>query len=200
MRAKAGASMKADHYSGVTEQPGRQGVAAVSEETFVSCVQDCHASLYHFVLKHIGNPTDAQDLTQQALTEAYRSLAKFKGESELATWLFGIAMNIVRNFIQRSPHKRYNFVSEDALEYHPHESVGQDEQIAFEKVMRDLDAELQNLPDELRNMIMMVAVDGLTYDEVATMLSVPIGTVRSRLSRVRASLKEKMPEIDDLLS
>lgn len=192
--------MKAKQHSNVAEDSARDCVEFVSEETFISCVQDCRASLYHFVLKHIGNPTDAQDLTQQALTEAYRSLAKFKGESELATWLFGIAMNIVRNFIQRSPHKKYNFVNEDALAYHPHESVGQDEQIAFEKVMRDLDAELKNLPDELRNMIMMVAVDGLTYDEVATMLSVPIGTVRSRLSRVRATLKEKMPEIDDLLS
>ncbi|MBC05442.1 sigma-70 family RNA polymerase sigma factor [Thalassospira sp.] len=192
--------MKAEQHLDVAEDSARDRVEVVSEETFISCVQDCRASLYHFVLKHIGNPTDAQDLTQQALTEAYRSLAKFKGESELATWLFGIAMNIVRNFIQRSPHKKYNFVSEDALTYHPHESVGQDEQIAFEKVMRDLDAELKNLPDELRNMIMMVAVDGLTYDEVATMLSVPIGTVRSRLSRVRATLKEKMPEIDDLLS
>ncbi|MCC9620340.1 sigma-70 family RNA polymerase sigma factor [Thalassospira sp. MA62] len=193
--------MKAEQHSEAAEQPGlRATTPVVTEETFVSCVQECQASLYHFVLKHIGNPTDAQDLTQQALAEAYRSLAKFKGESELATWLFGIAMNIVRNFIQRSPHKRYNFVTEDALAYHVQDAVAQDEKIAFEKVMRDLDAELQNLPDELRSLIMMVAVDGLTYEEVATMLSVPIGTVRSRLSRVRASLKEKMPEIDDLLS
>ncbi|NIZ03796.1 RNA polymerase sigma factor [Thalassospira lucentensis] len=192
--------MTVEQRAGLAEQTRQHDTVEVSDDTYVSCVKDCQASLYHFVLKHIGNPTDAQDITQQALTEAYRSLAKFKGESELATWLFGIAMNIVRNFIQRSPHKKYNFVSDDVLSYHAQEAVGQDEKIAFEKVMRDLDAELQCIPDDLRKMLLLVAVDGLTYEEVATMLSVPIGTVRSRLSRVRKSLKEKMPEIDELLA
>jgi RNA polymerase sigma-70 factor (ECF subfamily) len=57
--------------------------------------------LYRFVIKYIDHPDDAADITQQAFAEAARTIATFRGDSKLSTWLFGIAMNMVRNYLRK---------------------------------------------------------------------------------------------------
>lgn len=85
-------------------RPSLAGVGSAATETlFRKLVQDHRQRLYRFVVKHIGWGTDAEDITQQAFVEAAHSYATFKGESELSTWLYGIAMNLVRNYLSRPP-------------------------------------------------------------------------------------------------
>lgn len=148
--------------------------------------------LYRFVVKHIGWGTDAEDITQQAFVEAAQCYATFKGESELSTWLYGIAMNLVRNYLSRAPHRRYAFEGEESLAETTCDRPDPSEQLAYSETVRALQEALEELAPEMREVLWLVAMDELSYEEAASLLSIPIGTVRSRVSRARSALRRRM--------
>ena len=147
--------------------------------------------LYRFVLKHIGHSTEAEDLAQQAFVEAARTFETFRGESQLSTWLYGIAMNLVRNHLSRAPQRLYRFEDESALDDTAAETANPCEHLEMAQMVRLLDNELAELMPEMREVLLLVALDDMSYEEAAELLSVPIGTVRSRVSRARAQLRRR---------
>ncbi len=166
--------------------------AADEETLFRKLVKDHQQRLYRFVVKHIGWGTDAEDITQQAFVEAAHSFATFKGESELSTWLYGIAMNLVRNYLSRSPHRRYTFEDEESLSNTSSDRPDPSQQLAHTQSVRALQAALDDLPREMRDVLLLVAYEELSYEEAALMMSIPVGTVRSRVSRARAMLRKRL--------
>lgn len=144
------------------------------------------------MVKHVGWGSDAEDLTQQAFVEAAQSFTTFKGASELSTWLYGIAMNLVRNYLSRAPHRRYAFEGDDALAETSCTRPDPFEQLSQTEAVRALEKALAELAPEMREVLMLVALDELSYEEAAEMLSIPIGTVRSRVSRARSSLRRQL--------
>lgn len=175
--------------SALTDKPL---LGQADEALFRKLVHDHQKRLYRFVVKHIGWGTDAEDITQQAFVEAANSYATFKGESELSTWLYGIAMNLVRNYLSRSPHRRYTFESEEVLETTSCHRPDPCEQLSQTQSLRDLQQALEELPSEMRDVLLLVAIDELSYEEAAVMLSIPVGTVRSRVSRARSALRKRL--------
>lgn len=165
---------------------------AQRDELFQGLVQAHGTRLYRFIIKNIGNPSDAQDLAQQAFLEAVRSYSSFKGQSELSTWLYGIAMNLVRNHLSRAPHRRYEFADESTLDEMACDALAPDEEVEQTQRMRHLQLALEDLPESMRSVLLMVAVDELSYEAAAALLTVPVGTVRSRLSRARVALRAKL--------
>lgn len=165
---------------------------AQRDELFQNLVQAHGTRLYRFIIKNIGNSSDAQDLAQQAFLEAVRSYSSFKGQSELSTWLYGIAMNLVRNHLTRAPHRRYEFTDESALADVACCTLAPDEEVEQTQRMRHLQLALEDLPESMRSILLMVAVDEMSYESAAALLTVPVGTVRSRLSRARAALRVKL--------
>src|SRR5690554_493836 len=145
--------------------------------------------LYGFVLKNIGNTSDAEEIAQQAFVEAAASLRTFRGESELSSWLYGIAMNLVRNYLSRSPHRRYTIEDESALESHEARVPDPATALDTRRLLGRLKEELEELPAEMRDVLLLVAVEDLSYEDAAVYLSIPIGTVRSRVSRARGVLR-----------
>ncbi len=150
--------------------------------------------LQRFIVKQIGNTTDAEDLTQQAFVEAARAYRSFRGESQLSTWLYGIALNLVRNHLSRAPEHRYDFVNEQALEHEVSPDCGPERAAEQNQTLKVLQESLDELPENMREILLMVGLNDLSYEEASAMLTVPIGTVRSRLSRARAALREKIRE------
>ncbi|WP_377007520.1 RNA polymerase sigma factor [Comamonas endophytica] len=165
---------------------------AQRDALFQSLVQAHGARLQRFIIKNIGNAGDAQDLAQQAFLEAVRSYSSFKGQSELSTWLYGIAMNLVRNHLSRAPQRRHEFTDESALSDMPADALAPDERFEQTQRMRHLQAALEDLPESMRSILLMVAVDEMSYESAAALLTIPVGTVRSRLSRARAALRVKL--------
>ncbi|MGN6580371.1 MAG: RNA polymerase sigma factor [Bordetella sp.] len=155
-------------------------------------VREHGSRLQRFIIKHIGNIAEAEDLAQQAFIEAARSYQSFRGESQLSTWLYGIAMNLVRNYLSRAPERRYDFVGEEALYDHAASGVTPEQAVAQTQSMRLLQESLDELPESMRDILLLVGMDDLTYEEASALLSVPVGTVRSRLSRARSALREKL--------
>ena len=162
------------------------------ETLFRQLVHSHQKRLYRFVLQKIGNGSDAEDITQQAFVEAATAYESYRGASELSTWLYGIAMNLVKNHLSRAPHRRYTFETEDALGDIASEQPDPFEQLMHTQSIITLQNEVNDLPEEMRNVLLLVALDELSYEDAAVLLAIPVGTVRSRLSRARSTLKQKM--------
>ena len=163
-----------------------------TEILFRDLVKSHRNRLQRFIIKNIGNQTDAEDLTQQAFLEAARSYESFRGQSELSTWLYGIAMNLVRNYLSRAPHRKYDFTDDSSLELSPSTALSPDAHLEQAQEVGALAVALDELPPRMREVLLLVAVDELSYEEAAVLLTVPVGTVRSRLSRARSALREKL--------
>lgn len=159
------------------------------QAAFCKMVEMHRTRLYRFILKNIGQADDAADLAQQAFVEAFRSLASFRGESELSTWLYGIALNLVRGYLMRSPHRMHHFESEEILVDMPGHELDPTTQASLTETISAVQIYFNALPVEMRTVLEMVTVDEMSYEEVAQELHIPVGTVRSRVFRARAQLK-----------
>jgi RNA polymerase sigma-70 factor (ECF subfamily) len=178
--------------NGTAATPVGQRAALVADErAFRALVDEHRGRLQSFIERNIGRSSDAEELTQQAFVEAARSIVSFRGESALSTWLYGIAMNLVRNYLSRAPHRRYVFEDDSALESIATEGANPEQQAERRELLAKLSGELEMLPAEMRQVLMLVAVEELSYEEAAVMLSIPIGTVRSRASRARTMLRRR---------
>ena len=164
------------------------------ERLFRDLVEEHSNRLQRFIIRHIGNITEAEDLAQQAFAEAARSYRTFRGDSQLSTWLYGIALNLIRNHLSRAPERRYDFIDESGLDDLAAESTTPEEAAEQAQSMRLLQESLDELPESMRSILLLVGMDNLSYEEAAALLSVPIGTVRSRLSRARTALRERLEQ------
>ena len=177
---------------GAEDKPAPASFRPSDEAIFRKLVQDHRHRLYRFVVKHIGWSSDAEDITQQAFVEAAHSFATFKGESELSTWLYGIAMNLVRNYLSRAPHRRYTFEDDEVLNETASHNPDPSRQLEHSQAVRALQSALDDLPPEMRDVLLLVAYEELSYEDAAIMMSIPVGTVRSRVSRARATLRKRL--------
>ena len=134
-----------------------------------------------------NNRADAEDLVQEALTRAIARSDTFKAGTNLRAWLFTILHNVHVNQV-RSKAARPDEVDVDAVESKLVTPARQEERVELREMMRALD----ELPEEQRKVLLLVALEGLKYEEVAEMLGVPIGTVMSRLSRAREAVRAKL--------
>jgi RNA polymerase sigma-70 factor (ECF subfamily) len=170
-----------------------------SEIDFNELVKVYRTPLFRFVVRHIGNPADAEDIAQQTFVEAFTSLQTFRGQSQVSTWLYGIAMNLVRNYLNRAPHRVRKYESDEVLAVMADDAVGPDALVERMELFTRLYAEVDTLSDELRQTFLLVAIEGRSYEEAAQTLNIPIGTVRSRLFRAREAIKARIPELHDAL-
>ncbi len=150
--------------------------------------------LFNAVFRLLGNAEDAQDIVQEAFLSAYQSLDRFKGDSRFFTWLYRIAVNAAIS--QRR--KRRVVLSADLNGVGPvaaeplDDSEGSQPGLALERAEDEqrLQAALNRLSPEHRSVLLLKDIEGQKYEEIAEILQVPIGTVRSRLHRARLELRD----------
>lgn len=186
-------------HTAMHESPGQplepaQHAPNDEEQLFRDLVRDHSDRLHRFIARHIGHVTEAEELTQQAFAEAVKSYRNFRGESRLSTWLYGIALNLVRNYLSRAPERRYEFLGDAPLEWTESDTLSPEAHVEQSQTMQALYQALDEFPPHIRDLLLLVSVDDLSYEEAAAMLTVPVGTVRSRLSRARRTLKDKLQQ------
>ena len=159
------------------------------EILFRDLIDQHQRRLYRFVIKYIDHPDDAADITQQAFVEAARTIASFRGDSKLSTWLFGIAMNMVRNYLSRAPHRVYKFETDEILLSVAGSALDPSEFLEQKQILDLVEVAFSELPEEMSEVLGLVAIDEISYQDAAEILSIPLGTVRSRVSRARAVLR-----------
>lgn len=148
------------------------------------------------------NQSDIEDVAQETFLKAYRALPKFRNESAFYTWLYRIAVNTARNHI--SSKQNQVFVS-DQLESQDGETFSlldnltdgetPETHMHNREIVEALQEALEELPDQLRQAIVLRELEGLSYDEIATAMDCPVGTVRSRIFRAREAISERLKSL-----
>lgn len=144
--------------------------------------------LYTVAYRLTGNHDDAQDLVQEVLLRVQRGLATYRPGS-MEGWLSRIATNAFLDDVRRRTRRPLDLVGDD-VDRIATSAPAVDETLAAEQLPDDLQAALRTLPDEYRAAVVLCDVVGLGYEEIAASLSVPVGTVRSRIHRGRSQLRE----------
>lgn len=148
-----------------------------------------HHHLLRFVQRYVRNPEDAEDVVQNTFVEAVRCADRFSGLSKPSTWLFGIALNLARNQVRRNCADMYEIVDETFLDQLVDAHADPANLAELREIAGKVETLLTGLPTEIRCTFEAVLDGESTYEQVAERLAIPIGTVRSRVSRVRAAVR-----------
>lgn len=155
-------------------------------------------ALYNFALRLAAEPNDAEDLVQDTIVKAYRFFNSYEKGTNAKAWLFRILKNsYINNYRKQS--KRPSEVDFDevssfyeSIRAERTETSDLEEKMFSELIDDDLTRALNRLPEDFRIVVLLCDVEGFTYEEIANMLDVPIGTIRSRLHRGRNLLKVEL--------
>lgn len=147
----------------------------------------------------LHNQSDVEDIAQETFLKAYRALPKFRNESAFYTWLYRIAVNTARNHIS-SKHNQV-FVS-DQIDTQDGETFSlldnltdgetPETHMHNREIIEALQTALDELPEQLRQAIVLRELEGLSYEEISTAMDCPVGTVRSRIFRAREAIAEQL--------
>lgn len=153
------------------------------------------------LLSRLVRDTDEiDDIVQEAFIKAYRALGNFRGESAFYTWLYRIAVNTAKNHLIAS-NRRPSTIRETASDEFS-ETFSETETLSdietpesvllSRQIAATVNKAMEELPEELRNAIVLREIEGLSYDEIAEIMNCPIGTVRSRIFRAREAIAAKL--------
>jgi RNA polymerase sigma-70 factor (ECF subfamily) len=182
---------------------------AGSEEAFGILIAQYHQPLYSLIARSVVDPADAADTTQEVFIKVFRSIRGFHGESSLRTWLYRIAVHEASN--QRrwwSRHKRQELTIDSSLD----SSSSDDEGFSLAATLADhgtspfdhaaqaelryhVEEALHQLPEAFRTVVVLREIEGFAYEEIAEILNVNVGTVKSRLTRGRSALRALLADL-----
>lgn len=167
-------------------------------EAFTELCAPLEGMVYRHCLLMLRNPTDAQDAAQEAMLRAYRAMPRFMGTSSVSTWLYRIAHNVCLDWLKR-PQARRVTLSLNAMAEAGQEPADRQEGPEA-RYLRQSDQEhlreaLTNLSPENQALLTLRYGDDASYEELASMLNIPEGTVKSRLNRAKEKLRASLPEI-----
>jgi len=170
-----------------------------TRESFESEVLPHLDSIYSMALRLARNPEDANDLLQDTVLRAYRFFHQFTPGTNSRAWVLTILFNNFRNGYRKSGREQVSQSEAEFAERIEAESLAADqtrtdpEALAFANVMApEVTAALHSIPEEFRAALLLVDVQELSYQEVCEVLGVPVGTVKSRVSRGRSLLREAL--------
>lgn len=173
-----------------------------SEQAFALLIAQYSQPIYSLIARSLRDPADAADVTQEVFVKVFRSISGFHGDASLRTWIYRIALHETSN--QRrwwNRHKKQELAIDAPIENEEGDCTSMAEMLAtgdaspFEQVLRSetrhtVEAALRELPDAYREVVVLREIEGFGYEEIAEILNVNLGTVKSRLTRGRAALRE----------
>lgn len=184
-----------------------------SDELLVKKVQDGDTNAYNVLVikyqykvaqiisKFVANNADINDIAQDAFIKAYKAINSFRGESSFYTWLYRIVVNAAKTFLE-SNSKHKNSIDVDSPEFQSLDEQGilaskdtPDRIIESQELHEVILKAMNDLPKELREAITLREIEGMSYDDMAIALKVPVGTVRSRIFRAREFIESRMAHL-----
>jgi len=148
--------------------------------------------------RYLNDFAEAQDVAQETFLRAYRALGNFRGDSAFYTWVYKIAVNTAKNHLvaQGRRTRTDSFAVDDAMHFNGESQLKDratpENELLRQEIERNVTAAVDELPEELRTAITLREVDGLSYEEIAEVMSCPIGTVRSRIFRAREAIDRRI--------
>ena len=183
---------------------------ASNDEAIVKRVQEGDVEAYNLLVikyqhkifqvigKFVNNQADIADVAQEAFIKAYRAINSFRADSSFYTWLYRIAVNTAKTHLE-SNNKTRNHLDVDSPEFQSIDEQGvlassdtPDRIIESQELQQVIIDAMADLPSELSEAITLREVEGMSYEDMAVVLKVPIGTVRSRIFRARQFIEQRM--------
>jgi RNA polymerase sigma-70 factor (ECF subfamily) len=178
---------------------------AGSEDAFAILIAQYHQPLYSLIARSLNDPADAADITQEVFIKVFRNIRSFNGDASLRTWLYRIALHEASN--QRrwwSRHKKQEITidspydqEEDGNSVCLSATLADDGNSPFDNVAQNevrerIETALRQVPEAFRTVLVLREIEGFAYEEIAEILNVNLGTVKSRLTRGRSTLRALM--------
>jgi len=174
------------------------------DEQFEEVYAAFHAKIYRYLRRLVGDQ-DAEDLTQEVFAKVSRSMADFRGEAQLSTWIYRIATNAAIDRLRSPTFRRcfdeclsINTLEESANTFNAKDAwTGEKKPSAEQQVMRDamndcISGLIQDLPENYRTVLVLSELEGLDNKEIANILEVSVGSVKIRLHRAREKLRQAL--------
>lgn len=178
-----------------------QRCVAGDEQACVELVNEHQRMVYQLAMHLLGDQDEALDLSQEVFLRVFRTIARFRGQSALKTWIYRIVINQARNRQRwwKRRHRSEQVSLDEHLEQYgdvsaPVEHVTPDRVFGQKELGARIRRALERLPFEQRTAIVLREIDGLSYEEIAFSLGVAVGTVKSRLTRAREALRAQLKE------
>ena len=176
-------------------------LVARDERAFSELVRNYERRVFGLVFRMLGARAEAEDLTQEVFVQVFKAIGSFRGESKLSTWIYRIAVNLCKN---RTKYLRVRHAGEQdqiddmAERLQPsearHANVAQvdrpDEAVAGRQVEEIVRQAIGEVDEGFRECLILCDVEELSYEEIAEITQLPVGTVKSRIFRARAQLRE----------
>ncbi|MDP3940237.1 MAG: sigma-70 family RNA polymerase sigma factor [Deltaproteobacteria bacterium] len=152
--------------------------------------------------RYVRNQEDARDITQEAFIRAFRSIKDFRNESQFYTWLYRILVNLSldhlrRNKMETSEYQDDLMLRSQTVAEAQHKRTNPREELWKKQRQVAIVGAIESLPDDQKTTVILREIDGLSYEEIAQVTRVPIGTVMSRLFYARRKLQDKLKEYVD---
>jgi RNA polymerase sigma-70 factor (ECF subfamily) len=150
------------------------------------------------ISRYIRDPSEVMDVAQEAFLKAYRALPGFRGESAFYTWLYRIAINTVKNYLvaqgRRPPGDDLEAEMAEQMDMggRLREMDTPEGHLLSMEIAQTVQHALDDLPEDLRTAIVLRELEGLTYEEIASAMECPVGTVRSRIFRAREAIDKRL--------
>jgi RNA polymerase sigma-70 factor (ECF subfamily) len=155
--------------------------------------------IFRLLSRLVRDPTEIEDVAQEAFIKAYRALPKFRGESAFYTWLYRIAINTAKNWLVSQGRRAPTSTEADIEEAetfddgeHLRDLNTPDSMLLTRQVADAVNRAIEQLPEDLKTAIVLRELEGLSYEEIAETMNCPIGTVRSRIFRAREAIAEEL--------
>ncbi len=171
----------------------RQGEVAA----FEALIEGYEERIYNLAFRMLGNAEDARDAAQETFLKAYSGLQRFRGDASFSTWIYRIARNVCLDVLRRRSKGRTYSLDEpidlddgQVSRQIPVDRPGPEDSVMEREIRDGINLALAELPEHHRSVVVLRDIEGFTYEEIADILKIELGTVKSRLYRARSSLHD----------
>jgi RNA polymerase sigma-70 factor (ECF subfamily) len=165
-------------------------VAADDERAFTIFIKRYKDRLFNFVVRIITEKETAEDILQETFLRVYNQRKNYSPDYALSTWVYTIALNLVRSELRKRKLRRY--MSLDFLKEQSDIELPDRTNLEPSRLKPLLEKAVKTLPEEYRMAFILCDINRLPYNEIAEIMRVPVGTVKSRINRARSMLREKL--------
>ncbi len=165
-----------------------------NKKAFDKLVIKYQKRIIQLVSRYVRDTSEAEDVAQEAFIKAYKALPNFRGESAFYTWIYRIAVNTAKNYLvaraRRSSGNEVDVADAENYEgaFRLKEIDTPEHLLLSDELRTTIQQAIESLPDELKKAIRYRELDGMSYEEIATKMKCPVGTVRSRIFRAREAV------------
>jgi len=179
-----------------------QRVQKGDKTAFDLLVRKYQHKVVKLVTRYLRDPSDAEDVAQEAFIKAYRAIPQFRGDSAFYTWLYRIAINTAKNAIvsrDRSPVAfdldLQSVEESNSMQMRLADAETPESLLQTEEIRTTVNQAIDALPEDLRTAIVLRELEGLSYEDIALAMDCPVGTVRSRIFRAREAIDKRLSEV-----